>query len=56
MLPIETSQKMNHASRMAVFDGIPEVELMGKASLGTQLLSVEAAFHLPYPGQVLLNA
>ena len=48
---------MDHVSRMAVFDGIPEVELMGKASLGTQLLSViEAAFHLPYPEQVLLNA
>ena len=55
-LPMETSQEMDHASRMAVVDGIPEVELMGKASLGTQLLSVEAAFHLPYPGQVRLNA
>ena len=53
---METSQEMDHASRMAVVDGIPEVELMGKASLGIQLLSVEAAFHLPYSGQVLLNA
>ena len=49
-LPMETSQEMDHASRMAVVDGIPEVELMGKASLGTQLLSY------PYPGQVRLNA
>ena len=55
-LPMETSQEMDHASRMAVVDGIPEVELMGKSSLGTQLLSVEAAFLLLYSGQVRLKA
>ena len=55
-LPIETSQEMDHASRMAVVDGMSEVQLIVKALLSTQLLSVEAALHLPYPGQVRLNA
>ena len=55
-LPMETSQEMDHASRRTVVDGIPEVELMGNSSLGTQLLSVEVAFLLLYPGQVRLNA